>query len=675
MPTRLPLLLNTGGTAPPPPPAPIVSSLIEENPRTLKRFGPSNLIVDQVPDFVNKDHPTFRSFVEAYYEWMEEYQNPFGIIDAFTEHTDIDQSIGLFLADFRAMYLRNFPLQLARDSSGNIVNEANFVRNARKFYGAKGTEKAFRFLFRLLYNASSEVKYPSKDILKCSGGRWLELRSLRTTNNGGTANFQMAGNQVYQLNSLSNQVLAYGTVTEVVQYTDGPYSINEIFLKDMFGEFSPGSPVYCDTANGRISEIAYPVVSSVEILDRGVGYSDGDLLLVTDVGDCVVPQFSITGVDPTGKIIGVDILNPGVNCPNTLKISVVSNSGNGDARISVRIGALSGYRGYYIGNTGKISSTTRLFDGDYHQDFAYVLRSEISLSTYKELYKKLVHPAGFKMFGEILMTRNVVDQLPFHSEMQRYENPFIGHYTPYRLGTTADLQPIYPSGFNPRGTTYSSYQSYGASGGKLIVEALGGFTFNDGASWQSIASRGSASNTIFSNVFEFVRLGPTLGVFYLKTIDFDLINTSTVLGGGFVQGNTLTMINPSASAYTGSILYVRNGLGIVPETGGFTHDTQNSPLGSSSGVEGYIEAQGLSYSYWSVYHHPNTRSIKGLTGVLNGDCGEGASFSSIALNPFFRMPIGYHFHSNPGGTPYLGTTGTNNEYGLIESNDLTSPNY
>ncbi len=128
MPMQLPLLLNTGGTAAPPPPVLPVTALVEETPRILKRFGPSNLIVDQVPDFINRDHQSFRRFVEAYYEWLEQYQNPFGIIDAFMEHTDIDQSIGLFLADFRAMYLKNFPLQLATDADGNVVSEANFLK-------------------------------------------------------------------------------------------------------------------------------------------------------------------------------------------------------------------------------------------------------------------------------------------------------------------------------------------------------------------------------------------------------------------------------------------------------------------------------------------------------------------------------------------------------------------
>jgi hypothetical protein len=379
-------------------------------------------------------------------------------------------------------------------------------------------------------------------------------------------------------------------------------------------------------------------------------------------------------VKEDGAILDLVMDDSGVGYETDIPLSVASNTGNGAASAIARTGAVSYYPGYYAGNNGKLSSTKKMFDGYYYQQFAYVLRSEISLSTYKDLYKRLVHPAGFKMFGEVLVKRNIIDNLPFHSEMQRYELPFIGHYTPYRLGTTADLYNLYIDGFNPHGETFSTFQNYGGTGGKLFITPVG-FTFNGGITWDNIRATGAASNIIVGDVFEFERLGETGAVLLLKTIDFDLLNIAAVTGAGFVEGAEFTMFDDAATGYTAIIDRVRFGMGIVPETGGNSHDAMGAPLGSS-GTEGYIEASGYSYDYWRIYHHPNIRGIKGLTGVWEyGSTGVGASFGSIALNPFFRMPIGYHFHSNPSGTPYEGTTGTNNEYGLIESTTLTSPNF
>lgn len=667
---QLPLLLS-GGTGSPPEVQTL--RLSEEAPRRLKRFGPSNLIVDQVPDFINKDHETFRRFVEVYYEWLEQYQNAFGIIDAFTELTDIDQTIGLFFLDFRQMYLQNFPLQLAIDSNGNVVSEANFLKNVRNFYGAKGTEKSFRFLFRLIYNVASEIRYPGEDILKCSHGKWIERKSIKTTSNGGTANFQMAGQQVFQIDEVSGDISARAISTDVVQYTQQYYNITEIFLKDIFGTFEADKPVYCDVGTVRLEETIQPVITEMRISSSGSGYHKSDVVKLITTSDGIGAAFAIDLLSKDGGILGIRTIDSGIDYSGSFDVTVISNSGSG-AVITPVVGAVTNYTGYYANNDGKLSSNKRLFDADYYQDFSYALRSEISFIRYKEMFKALVHPAGFKMFGEVLIKRNLIDSLPFHSEMQRYEIPYIGHYTPYRMGTTADLYNKYINGFNPRGNTFSSYQAYGRTGGKLFITPVG-FTFNDGVTWVGAASTGSGGNIISANIFSLERLGQTLAVVLLKEIDFDIF-TVGFGGTGFSEGVTLTITDSTATVFNTTIQRIRNGVGIVYETtAGQTHDPQGLPLGASGSYEGYIEAQGFSYAYWKIYHHPNTRGIKGLTGVWDGGTGLGSSFGAVALNPFFRMPIGYHFHSNPTGTSYVGTTGSNNEYGLIESTTLTSPNF
>ena len=644
-------------------------ALSEESPRIVKRFGPSNLIADQVPDFINRDHTSFRAFLEAYYEWLERAENPFGIIDGFMDLMDVDKSLAIFFLDLRETYLNNFPYQLATDSAGNVVSEANFIKNVRTFYGAKGTEKAYKFLFRLLYNATSEIYYPTKDILRVSGGRWIEPISIKTTNVGGTANYGVEGSQVYQLNPVSGEVIGSGVVKQVIQYQKEYYNVCELFLKDVVGTFIPNETVQSTVTT--FNETVYPVISSIDILSGGSNYSISDDIVVGNSGDGIGVSVAIELLDEEGEIKTLRVIDSGIGYqPNKVTISAATNTGNGFSA-NVVVGGLTNYSGYYANNDGKLSSNKRLFDGSYYQDFSYVLRSEITFTRYREAYKKLIHPAGFKMFGDVLVKRNLVNSLPFHSEFQRYEVPYIGHYTPYRMGTTADLYYLYTSGFNPRGNTFSSYQSYGSSGGKLIITPVG-FTFSSGMTWASIAASGSDGNLIGADVFEFAYMGSTQGALYLKQIDFNLL-TASITGGGFVEGSTLTLVGGSGN--TATIQMIRFGHGIVPEVGGFTHDTQGAPLGSSLGAEGYIEAQGLSYSYWRIYHHPNIRGIVGLTNMWQGGTGVGASFGAVCLKPFFKMPIGYHFHSNPSGTPYLGTTGANNEYGLIESSTLVSPNF
>ncbi len=57
--------------------------------------------------------------------------------------------------------------------------------------------------------------------------------------------------------------------------------------------------------------------------------------------------------------------------------------------------------GYYSGTYGMPSSDRVLQDSYFYQDFSYVLTSLLSLSDYYEIVKKLIHPAGMKLFGEL----------------------------------------------------------------------------------------------------------------------------------------------------------------------------------------------------------------------------------------------------------------------------------
>lgn len=355
-------------------------ALSEESPRIVKRFGPSNLIADQVPDFINRDHTSFRAFLEAYYEWLERAENPFGIIDGFMDLMDVDKSLAIFFLDFRETYLNNFPYQLATDSAGNVVSEANFIKNVRTFYGAKGTEKAYKFLFRLLYNATSEIYYPTKDILRVSGGRWIEPISIKTTNVGGTANYGVEGSQVYQLNPVSGEVIGSGVVKQVIQYQKEYYNVCELFLKDVVGTFIPNETVQSTVTT--FNETVYPVISSIDILSGGSNYSISDDIVVGNSGDGIGVSVAIELLDEEGEIKTLRVIDSGIGYqPNKVTISAATNTGNGFSA-NVVVGGLTNYSGYYANNDGKLSSNKRLFDGSYYQDFSYVLRSEITFTRF-----------------------------------------------------------------------------------------------------------------------------------------------------------------------------------------------------------------------------------------------------------------------------------------------------
>ena len=66
---------------------------------------------------------------------------------------------------------------------------------------------------------------------------------------------------------------------------------------------------------------------------------------------------------------------------------------------------ISGYirrSGFFDSDLGKLSSSSqKITDSYYYQDFSYVIRSTKSIRDYKLKVDKTVHPLGFKLFGEV----------------------------------------------------------------------------------------------------------------------------------------------------------------------------------------------------------------------------------------------------------------------------------
>jgi len=60
--------------------------------------------------------------------------------------------------------------------------------------------------------------------------------------------------------------------------------------------------------------------------------------------------------------------------------------------------------GYYTSDRGKLSNANqRLQDSFFYQDYSYVIKSKTSITEWRDLIKKTTHPAGFQMFGEMVV--------------------------------------------------------------------------------------------------------------------------------------------------------------------------------------------------------------------------------------------------------------------------------
>ena len=185
----------------------------------------------QLPQFVKEDHTTFVAFLEAYYEYLEQIGKPYEIIGNLKNYFNIDKTVDDFLQYFKTQFAKDVPEAVFINS-----NKPHAIKRLRDFYRAKGSEKSFQFLFRLLYQEEIEFYYPSVDMLRVSDGRYTKDKILRCIDtSGSSAIFDFTGKTItggmeYELGSDSSflEYTNYTTTTSEVELGG-----STIFNKDL----------------------------------------------------------------------------------------------------------------------------------------------------------------------------------------------------------------------------------------------------------------------------------------------------------------------------------------------------------------------------------------------------------------------------------------------------------
>ncbi len=133
----------------------------------------SILVKKQLPTFVQEEYPKFISFLEAYYEFLDNTLLSKG--KELRDISNIDES----LDDFEKQFFNSFLPFLKVNSE---LNKETLFKNILPIYSSKGSEKSFKLLFRMLFGQDLFIEYPKDQILRASGGRWQKESILRIEN-------------------------------------------------------------------------------------------------------------------------------------------------------------------------------------------------------------------------------------------------------------------------------------------------------------------------------------------------------------------------------------------------------------------------------------------------------------------------------------------------------------
>ena len=414
----------------------------------------SELINSQLPEFIRSDYTTFVAFLQYYYKFLEQDQGALELVQNARQYSDIDQTSEAFVNYFITNYAKDLPLALQ-------VNKPLLIKKIEGLYKAKGSQLSIETLFRVLYDTYATTRHPYDFVLRPSDGQWslrTSIRVLKTS--GSTADIKDRFLTVIKNNiKYTVEITRIKNLTtdlfEVFYYSNisVPFEINDsVYVSGASGVIFTGTvkptttswsisqggsgfragQVFNLSVSGavdtlvRITKVgATGNIQALRILNYGYNFTNNISILLTNAlgVSALAKSFNTTagGFSETFEILRphtslaairyfdtdyVSIDYTGTQELSTVtssqKISSVTASGDNSDNIAIitfNVGAIARYPGEYTSTQGFLSEPdVRLQDRNLYQPFAYQIESELDISVFYDIVKKLVHQAGTNMF-------------------------------------------------------------------------------------------------------------------------------------------------------------------------------------------------------------------------------------------------------------------------------------
>jgi len=271
------------------------------------------------------------SFLEAYYSYLEQDGKLTNTQKNLQNYIDIDyvveNNLTDFIEQFRQQYISNIPTNV-------LADKAKLIKHIKQFYSSKGTEKSFKFLFRILYNSDVETFDTGSQILRASDGVWFQPSVIRIV----TANSlsEWINTQITGQTSFSSAVVEDATIN-----FQSNFQYNELTLSNITKKFLSNETITTKTASGNtLYGTILSVVPSIDIINPGSQYNVGDPVIITGGGganaNAVISQVTSgslvsIGIADGGAGFQVDpnfgVTITGSSTPTSAKIFAVDTSG------------------------------------------------------------------------------------------------------------------------------------------------------------------------------------------------------------------------------------------------------------------------------------------------------------------------------------------------------------
>lgn len=266
------------------------------------KVNPSIVVNSQAPEFIRSDYAKFITFLQKYYQYLEQDGKALDLLRNLEFYNDIDyQTEDAVLSIFYSLFLPDFPQAIKADKK--------FVlKNIAEFYNSKGSYDSIKAFFRMFYGEEVEIYLPKVDVLKLDAGIWNKVFKIKVYNISVGSIENLVNSEIYQLDPIEN------TKTVRARVIDYDPKDNTLYLTadTIVVKFSSTSLVYAVNSNGDLVSFNIQTqLGEIATTYAGLNYETGEtaklLASQSNTENIRVQQVK------TGKVDNIVVLNQGDN--------------------------------------------------------------------------------------------------------------------------------------------------------------------------------------------------------------------------------------------------------------------------------------------------------------------------------------------------------------------------
>lgn len=425
----------------------------------MKKYNKtSDIVSSQLPSFFIDEYPTFVNFLQSYYKFLETQK----VNKNLETFRDIDSTLTEFVNQLKGEFAHSSPnyantkLYLAHlkqhfvargsEESYNLLFRLLFNKDIEIQHPSDSVlrvsdgkwQQDYSIFVKLssgniydLLNQYVYVQTPNKKVR-------IHILNVSVIDLANSIYELFFDKQYYGIISV-NDTITFNTIKAVVLPTTNNitvvkggqnFKVGQVFSLDSDLGSGASIKVIKVGLNGSITEI--------KIISFGIGYQsdfyftisnsaiEGELFsypLTSHIrnleggGTEILYQNPAPGYkDPTVPFVESGFINkqnyflytPDLYSDGTYVGEVVSQFYSDNAKtitedyalLFIKLGSVAKYPGAYLTTDSFISGVSYIQDGDFYQDYSYVIKVDEKLDNYKNAVLQFLHPTGRKLFGE-----------------------------------------------------------------------------------------------------------------------------------------------------------------------------------------------------------------------------------------------------------------------------------